>query len=226
MASGSDRPPLSSWYAMVASARSTVQRRALLALSRAPRPVRQAGRLIARTVTDTFRDRVPGLAAEVALFSLISLPSLLIAVLGSLGFIAEALGPDGTAELHRLVLDVPESFLADRTFESYRRVVEAGLAQSRGSVISIGIVLSLWTGSRAVNRYLETITIAYGVEPRPAWRRRLLALGLTVGGLLGAVAVLPPLVLGPDLVAWLTPDPLTDSTLRGLDLLFWPGWRC
>ncbi|MFC3773915.1 YihY/virulence factor BrkB family protein [Mycolicibacterium holsaticum] len=223
MASGSDRPPLSSWYAMVASARSTVQRRALLALSRAPRPVRQAGRLIARTVTDTFRDRVPGLAAEVALFSLISLPSLLIAVLGSLGFIAEALGPDGTAELHRLVLDVPESFLADRTFESYRRVVEAGLAQSRGSVISIGIVLSLWTGSRAVNRYLETITIAYGVEPRPAWRRRLLALGLTVGGLLGAVAVLPPLVLGPDLVAWLTPDPLTDSTLRGLDLLFWPG---
>lgn len=192
-------------------------------LSRAPRPVRQAGRLIVRTVNDTLRDRVPGLAAEVALFSLISLPSLLIAVLGSLGFIAEALGPEGTARLHRLLLEVPSSFLAERTFESYRRMVEAGLTQSRGSVVSIGIVLSLWSGSRAVNRYLETITIAYGVEPRPAWRRRLLALGLTAGGLLGAVAILPPLVLGPDLVAWVTPDPLTESTLRALDLLFWPG---
>ncbi|OBA65868.1 ribonuclease BN [Mycolicibacterium elephantis] len=222
MASGGDRPPFSSWLDTVASAGTTLRRRALSTLNRAPWPVRQAGRLIVRTVDDTFRDRVPGLAAEVALFSLISLPSLLIAVLGSLGFIAEALGPEGSTELHRLLLEAPSSFLSERTFQSYSRVVEAGLAQSRGSVISIGIVLSLWTGSRAVNRYLETITIAYGVEPRPAWRRRLLALALTVGGLIGAAAILPPLVFGPDLVAWVTPDPLTATTLRALDLLFWP----
>ena len=70
------------------------------------------------------------------------------------------------------------------------------LAQTRGSVVSIGIVLSIWTGSRAVNRYLETMTIAYEVEPRPGRRRRLLALGLTIGTFLGAVAVLPPMVFG------------------------------
>ena len=34
------------------------------------------------------------------------------------------------------------------------------LAQTRGSVVSIGIALSIWTGSRAVTRYLETTTIA------------------------------------------------------------------
>src|SRR3546814_14106226 len=76
-----------------------------------------------------------------------------------------------------------------------------------------GVVVSIWTGSRAVNRYLETMTIAYGLEPRPAWRRRLLALCLTVGALLGAVAVLPPLVLGPDLVRWLMADTAAATTL-------------
>lgn len=211
------------WPARFASTRSTLQRRALSALSRTPGPVRQTYRLIARTIQDTNRDRVPGLAAEVALFTLISLPALLITILGSLGFVAEALGPEGDAELRRLVLEVPSSFLAERTFESYRRVVEGVLAQSRGSVVSIGILLSIWTGSRAVNRFLETITIAYDVAPRPAWRRRLLAFGLTVAALVGAVAMLPPLVFGPTAVEWLTPEALTASTLRALDLLFWPG---
>ncbi|MGV0792899.1 YihY/virulence factor BrkB family protein [Mycolicibacterium sp. XJ1819] len=215
--------PLSSWLAGFAALGSTLQRRAISMLNRAPRPLRQAWRLIARTVLDSIRDRVPGLAAEVALFTLISLPALLIAGLGSLGYIAEVLGPQGTAELHRLVLEVPQSLLAERTFASYREVVEAALEQRRGSVISVGILLSVWTGSRAVNRCVETVTIAYGVEPRPAWRRRLLALGLTVAALIGAVAILPPLVLGPKVVKWLTPDPLTDTTLRALDVLFWPG---
>ena len=58
-------------------------------------------------------------------------------------------------------------------------------------------LVAVWTGSRAANRYLETITIAYDVERRTGWRRRLLALGITLAGLVGAIAVLPLLVLGP-----------------------------
>lgn len=206
-----------------ADTRSAVQRRAAAALARAPRPVQQTWRLLERTGRETLDDRVPGLAAEAALFSLISLPALLIAVLGSLGFIAEALGPDGTDELRRLVLDVPESFLSERTYASYSQVATSVLAQGHGSVVYIGIVLSLWTGSSAVNRYLQTIAIAYDLEPRPVWRGRFLALALTIGGLLGAVAVLPPLVVGPRIVRGLAPDAVADATLRTLDPLFWPG---
>ncbi|WP_254052185.1 hypothetical protein [Aeromicrobium sp. A1-2] len=54
------------------------------------------------------------------------------------------------------------------------------LADGRADVISVGALLSLWTGSRATNRALETITIAYDIEQAgPNWRRRLLAVGLT-----------------------------------------------
>lgn len=189
----------------------------------APRPVRQASRLTLRTCHSSAGHRIPGLAAEAALFSLISLPALLLAILASLGVIADALGPEGADGLRRLVLGVPEPFLSARTFDAYQQTVENVLAQRRGSVIPIGIVLSVWTGSRAVNRYLETITIAYGVGPRPLWRRRLMALGLTVAGLLGAVAILPPLVLGPRVVEWLIPDEAAATTLRVLELLFWPA---
>lgn len=206
-----------------AAARSTLQRRGCAVFARLPRPVQQACRLIERTGRDTLDDRVPGLAAEAALFTLISLPALLLAVVGSLGFVAAALGPQGTDELRELVLGIPKPFLSDPTYAAYGRLVQTVLAQTRGGVVSIGIVLSIWTGSRAVNRYLETMTIAYDVEPRPSWRRRLLALGLTIGTLLGAVAVLPPMVFGPRIVGWLAPGAVADNTLRVLDLLFWPG---
>lgn len=201
----------------------TVQQRGLTRFHRMPSPVQQTGRLIWRTGRGTIEDRVPGLAAEAALFTLISLPALLLAVVGSLGLVANSLGPQGSAELSELVLGIPESFLSDPTYAAYERTVATVLAQTRGSVVSISLALSIWTGSRAVNRYLETITIAYGVTPRPGWHRRLLALALTIGGLVGAVAILPPMVFGPRLVEWVAPDPIADTTLRYLDTLFWPA---
>ncbi|RDH78081.1 YihY/virulence factor BrkB family protein [Mycolicibacterium moriokaense] len=205
------------------AARSSLRQRGSTHFHRLPRPVQQGCRLIWRTGEQVVDDRVPGLAAEAALFTLISLPALLLAVVGSLGFVAAALGPAGTKELSELVLGIPESFLSDPTYAAYKRAVDTVLAQTRGGVVSISLALSVWTGSRAVNRYLETITIAYDVEPRPGWRRRLLALGLTLGALIGAVAVLPAMVFGTRMVAWVAPAAVADTTLEILDVMFWPS---
>ncbi len=209
---------------MLSQARARAQRRVTEVLERLPRPAQQAWRLIDRTRREVVEDRVPGLAAEVALFTLISFPALLLVVLGSLGFIAQTLGPGGSAELQRIVFDLPRTVLSSRTYDAYADLAGRVLEQGRADVISIGALLSLWTGSRAVNRYLETITIAYDIEQRRAgWRRRLLALGLTLVGLLGAVAVLPLLVLGPKLIERVAPAAAAQTTLDVLDLLYWPG---
>lgn len=205
------------------AAKSRLEREGAERFSRLPRPLQQVTRLVWHTGRGAAEDRVPGLAAEAALFTLISLPALLLALIGSLGFVAASLGPEGSRELSDLVLGIPESFLSDPTYAAYERAVNTVLAQTRGSVVSISLALSIWTGSRALNRYLETITIAYGVPPRPGWRRRLLALGMTVGAMFGAVAILPPMVFGPRLVEWLTPEAVTDTTMRILDLMFWPS---
>ena len=192
--------------------------------ARLPRPLRAAWRLAARTVVDSVEDRVPGLAAEVAFFALLSLPALLLMLLGSLGFIAEALGPEGLAELNRLVFEVPRTFLTQRTYDSYAGIATSVVQEGRGDVVSFGALLSLWTGSLAVARTLETVAIAYDVDdPRPMWRRRLLGLGLTVGGLTVAVAILSALVLGPRIVGLIAPPSFERAATRLVDLLFWPG---
>lgn len=191
---------------------------------RLPHPAQRAWVLTGRTWRDTFEDRVPGLAAEIALFTMISLPALILVILGSLGYVADALGSSGTQELNRIVFDLPREFLATQTYESYERLASAVLSDGRADVISIGILLSLWTGSRAADRALETITIAYDIEqPGPNWRRRILAIGLTVGGLLGAIAILPLLVLGPRVIQWGAPDTVASATLTALGALYWPA---
>jgi len=192
--------------------------------ARLPRPLRVAWRLMARTVADSLEDRVPGLAAEVAFFALLSLPALLLMLLGSLGFIAEALGPEGRAELNRLVFEMPRTFLTQGTYDSYVGIATNVLQEGRADIVSFGALLSLWTGSLAVARSLETVAIAYDTaDPRPIWRRRLLGLGLTVGGLTVAVAVLPALVLGPRIVGLIASPSFERAAVRLVDLLFWPG---
>ncbi|QWC86479.1 YihY/virulence factor BrkB family protein [Nocardioidaceae bacterium] len=191
--------------------------------SRAPAPVRTGLELAVATVRDARRDRVPGLAAEVALFTLISLPALLLVVLGSLGFVADVLGPDGRAELDRLVFTVPRAALSGDTFAAYEQLVRPVTREGRVDVIGFGLLLGLWTGSRATNRVLETVTIAYDLEhPRARWRQRILALGMTVAATVGAVALLPLLVLGPRLMRALAPDGVAAAGSSVLDWLFWP----
>lgn len=198
--------------------------RANALIDRLPSPARAGVDLAERTVRDSLADRVPGLAAEATLFILISLPALLLVVLGSLGFVAESLGPAGSDELDRLVFDVPRTFMSSSTFASYESIAQQVLDTGRADVVGIGALLALWTGSRATSRVLETIVIAYGIgSRRPGWRRRLLALGLTIGALLGAVVVLPLLVLGPRLLELVMPDDVASLTLTALNLGYWPA---
>lgn len=206
-----------------ASARAALKRRGHALFARMPGPLQQTCRLIGRTGRGTLNDRVPGLAAEAALFTLISLPALLLAIVGSLGFVAAALGPEGREGFRQLVRGIPRSFLSDPSYATYQHLVDTVLAETRGGVVSVALVVSIWSGSRAVNRYLETMTIAYDLEPRPGWRRRLLALALTLGLLVGAAALLPPMVFGPRIVKWLAPASIEDATLRTLHLFFWPS---
>ena len=202
--------------------RTDLERRGTAALEASPAPVRTAYRLADRTVRDTLEDRVPGLAAEVALFTLISLPSLILVVLGSLGYLADALGDEGRAELDRIVYDLPATFFSDSTYDAYADLADRVIADGRADVIGLGLVLGLWTGSRATARTLEVVSIAYDQQLRPSWKRRLLAFGLTAGGLAGALAVLPMLVLGPRLVELVAPDTVATATLDLLSLLYWP----
>ncbi|MEP6461979.1 MAG: hypothetical protein ABJC62_00860 [Frankiaceae bacterium] len=74
-----------------------------------PRGVRL---LLLSTAKEFWQDRVLGLSAEAAFWQLLSLPPLLLAVMGTIGFFGNLLGPATVAGVERAILDAAGRVLA------------------------------------------------------------------------------------------------------------------
>ncbi|WP_087096509.1 YihY/virulence factor BrkB family protein [Nocardiopsis sp. JB363] len=175
--------------------------------------------LILRTIRALSRDRVIGLAAESAFFALISLPALLLCLLGALGPLAMVFGEELVVEIREWMLDLAARILTPETVASVvEPLVDDFLGGVQGGLLSVTFLVSLWSGSRAMNVFIRSITISYGLDELRGWLgQRLLAFFAYLGGLFFAVLVLPIMVAGPDLVHELLP-----VTVGRLNLLYWP----
>src|SRR6478735_1957469 len=117
-------------------------------------------RLIVTTVSACLRYRVTGLAAEAAFFAVLSVPPLIFALAGAVGFVSERFTATQVEDVSNAVLEVSRQALTDRAVDriiapTLQEVLDGG----RYDVISIGFVLALWSGSRALNVFVDTITI-------------------------------------------------------------------
>ena len=162
--------------------------------------VHTAGTLGVRTVRDSLDDRLPGLAAEVSFYLLLSLPPLLLVGLGAVSYVGDWFGADAVTDVKNGVIDAASGVLTESTIEEViRPAVDRLLAQGRADILSIGAVLALWAGSRAIRVIVQAVTIAYDLEDRRTWwQHRLLGLGMTTAGVLMLAIVLPLLIVGPD----------------------------
>lgn len=192
----------------------------------APRGWRALPVLAARTLRDSKDDRIIGLGAEVAFFILLSLPPALLAILGSIGFVANWLGPDVIETIRSQILDVAGNFLTESARSSIlEETIDPLLQRGSASVLSIGIVLTLWAASRATTRMVEAVVIAYDQveDMRSGVKRRVLSFGLTIGGMLGIVVIIPILVAGPDLLAFVSePLGIAGFLATAWKVLYWP----
>jgi membrane protein len=77
------------------------------------------------------------------------------------------------------------------------------VAQPRPRLLTIGLVVTLYTASRGVDALRKALNRAYGVkETRPLWQTELIAMGVTVVGSLVVLAGVAALVAGGDLGLW------------------------
>ena len=175
--------------------------------------------LVARTVRSFNRNHVIGLAAESAFFTLLSLPALLLCLLGMLGPMAMVIGEGTVEEVRVWMLDLAARVLTSNTVDSIvRPLVDEFLGGVQGGMLSVTFLVSLWSGSRAMNVFIRSITIAYGLSELRGWLvQRMLAFGAYLGGLLFAVLVLPVLVAGPNMIQQLLP-----FTTGRLTFVYWP----
>lgn len=152
-------------------------------------------------------DQVPLLSAGVAYYAFLALFPALIAIVSIYGLIADpgtiathisALGKALPGEARRLITDQVTALASRRRTLGFSAV--------------LAIVIALFAASGGMSNLITAVNLAYDEEEkRNAIKKRLLALGLTIGAIifmvimLGLVAVLPPLLekfLGGGALRW------------------------
>jgi membrane protein len=163
--------------------------------------------------------RVTGLAAEAAFFVLLSLPPLLLGLVGALGYVDTIIGLDTIDHIRHNILSASTTVLSDKGVNQLvKPLVDDVFHGRRPDLISLGFLIALWSGSRAVNVFVDTITIMYGLEGRRGIvRTRLMSLALYVVALVLGAAVLPLVVVGPNTVTDLLP-----GAAGTVHVLYWP----
>ena len=171
------------------------------------------------TIRTTIRYRATGLAAEAAFFAILSLPPLIFAAAGAIGFVSARVSPHVVANARIEVLELALQVLTPQAVDTViRPTIDDVLAGGRADVISIGFLIALWSGSRALSVFISTIGIMYGHRGhRHPVVTRALSFGLYVLFILVAVVLVPLVLAGPGLVDRILPGPLL-----WLGDLYWP----
>ena len=173
-------------------------------------------RVMVRTVTEFIDDEMSTYASALAyqmLFSLFPFILFLIALIGFLHL------PDFFTWL-RLQ---SELVLPPQALDQVNPVIDQ-LQQSKGGLLSFGIVIALYTASAGVRLMMSAMNAAYDVvEGRPIWKRFPLSIFYTVGiaGMLLAAAAL--MVLGPQVMGWIAAQVgLEDFIVTVWTIARWP----
>ena len=154
------------------------------------------------------RHRVTGLAAEAAFFAVVSVPPLIFAMAGAIGYVSDSFTPAQVADVRQAVIDLSSRALTD---SAVNRIIEPTindvLEGGRFDVISLGFVLALWSGSRALNVFVDTITIMHGLGGhRGIIKTRALSFLLYILAMITGMFAIPLVVAGPTLVRNLLPE--------------------
>lgn len=182
-------------------------------------------RVIVRTATKAWHDGIFGLSAQGAFWQTLSLPPLLLGLLGGLGYIAGWFGPETVQEVEDKALSFCRTVFDPTVVEEIiAPTVRDILNEGRGELVTIGFVLSLWAGSSAMASFVDAITLAYEQrDVRNVIWQRIFALLLYLVAMVIGVFTLPVLALGPDLVIRLAPGALEGTVAVGIDWFYYPA---
>ncbi len=193
-------------------------------VARLPVVLRVPLQVLGRALAKAWQDRILGLSAEASFWQVLSVPPLLIGLLGSLGYLGSFIGEESVTEIEDRLVQLASEGLTDTVVQT---LVQPTLTDILGSgrleVVSLGFLLSLWAGSSATATFMNTTVIAYDQrDVRGPIRTRLMALGLFVVALVLAVLSLPLLVLGRTSLVALLPEGIQNTATVLVNAVYWP----
>jgi membrane protein len=156
-------------------------------------------RISLRTLSKSWDDSIFAESAQAGFWSALSLPPLLLGLLGTLAYVGPLFGPDVLPSVeHQLISTAHSVFSPSVVNEIIEPSIRDIANNARGEVVSLGFLISLWAGSSAISAYVDSVVEAHDQTPlRHPVRQRLFALFLYVVGLLVVVSFAPLVVLGP-----------------------------
>ncbi|MGV0792359.1 YihY/virulence factor BrkB family protein [Mycolicibacterium sp. XJ1819] len=173
--------------------------------------------VVRRTLSKSWDDSIFSESAQAAFWCALSLPPLLLGMLGSLAYIAPLFGPETLPTIQSQLIHTAGSFFSSNVVEEIIEPTVRDIVRgARGEVVSLGFVISLWAGSSAISAFVDSIVEAHDQTPlRHPVRQRFFALGLYVVMLVGAIAAAPLVALGPRKIAEYLPDSWEDVLRYG-----------
>src|SRR5271169_7208723 len=172
-------------------------------------------RITKRALSKSWDDSIFSESAQAAFWSALSLPPLLLGMLGSLAYVAPLFGPDTMAVIEQRLVSMSNKVFSPSVVHE---IIEPTIADidrgARGEVVSLGFLISLWAGSSAISAFVDSVVEAHDQTPlRHPVRQRFFALFLYVVMLVFVIAAAPFVALGPRKVSEWIPDSW-DNVLR------------
>ena len=155
--------------------------------------------ILKRSLKEANNDHIPNLAAALAYYAFLAIPSALLLAAGIFSLLA---GPHAVStivdKLGTIIPGQAQTLLSD----SLRRMTQR---QATGATIAgIGGALALWSLGGAMQNLMWALNIAYDRdETRGFVKRRLTAFVMVFFALLGFALAFGVLVLGPHLSTWI-----------------------
>ncbi len=150
--------------------------------------------LIRRTIRDSLSDNVQGVAAQLAYYFFLGLfPALLCLVAIASLFPLQNFSSD----IVRALAPVLPPAVIDIITQQMIRIAE----DPDTGLLGVGLIGALWSSSAAMVAIIDGMNRAYDVpkDSRPWWKRRLIAIALTIGLAVFTVLAFVLVVTGPEL---------------------------
>jgi membrane protein len=181
-------------------------------------------RLLHRTLTGAWDDDIFSESASSAFWQTLSLPPLLLGLFGILGYVGDWFGPGTVGSVQAWIIGVTSGvFSRNAVEEIIAPTVTQILTTARGEVVSVGFLLSLWSGSSAMASFVDAITRAHDqYQKRNLVWQRILAVLLYLVALVVGILVLPVAAAGPGLIT-LLPDSAEATATVIYDYLYFPA---
>lgn len=150
-----------------------------------------------RAVKEFLDDDMSTYAAALAYHTMFALFPFLIFLLGLLSVLQ-------IPDFFTWVLDQARTAMPQDAYQRVEEVVTQIQGQSRGGLLSIGLLTALWAASSGMRALMNALNTAYDVEEsRPTWQRYLFSILYTIGLAVLLIAAAGLMLVGPQAIEWL-----------------------